>query len=701
MILNNLKNMITQVLSGGEISLRPEEIAAKVGLDGGDLSDFMNALGELEKDGVVYSTRKGKYFMPDATGLVPAVVVSMMKKFSFARPKDGSEDIFVHNRNLNGALPGDTVFLKVRKNSRGTDGFVERVVARGSHEFSGKVVRAGKGLAVEADSSVRFPVALERSKKKQRVRPGEKVMVKIAGCGRNKGEYNAKLVKQYGDADCARVCADSIIDSAGIPYLFPDKVAAQAKSLSEAGITPVDYNNRLDLRKEVIFTIDGADAKDLDDAVSVERLPRGGWRLGVHIADVSHYVRSGTAMDVEAMQRGTSVYFADRVIPMLPKEISNGICSLNSGVDRLTFSAIIGLTAAGEIKSYRFAKTVICSKVRGVYSEVNSIFDGTAGEDILKKYSPVSDALTEMRSCARVLKNNSSSRGALAIDSKESKIILDENGVACAIEPRERGEAEELIEQFMITANVAAARFAEKSGAPFVYRIHEKPKEERLAALKETVQLFGLDLRLVHADSTPMELAKLLNQARGTKYARVVSEETLRTLSKARYAPECRGHFGLALTHYAHFTSPIRRYPDLSIHRILTDLVSGVSSDTLTKKYGTFAVKSSELSTDCEIRAMNAERDCEDCYKAEYMKAYVGDVFDGVISSVANHGIYVELPNSVEGMIRSDELYGCRFDGRMSYVTLSGKKKYSVGDPVRIQVTRVDISKGNIDFSIA
>lgn len=700
--LPNYKELITQVLSGKSIALHPEEIAAKAGLDGGDLSDFMNELNALEKSGVVYATRRGKYFMPDSAGLVPATVISMLKKFSFARPKDGGEDVFIHNRNLKGALPGDTVFLKVRKNSRGCDGFVEQIVARGSREFSGKVVRAGKGLAVEADSGIRFPIPLERSKKKQRVRPGEKIRVKIVSCGRNRAEeYNAKLVKEYGDADCARVCADSIIDSAGIPYQFPEKVTEQARAVSGAGIKPEDYDGRLDLRKEAILTIDGADAKDLDDAVSIEPLPQGGWRLGVHIADVSHYIHSGSPMDIEAMQRGTSVYFADRVIPMLPKEISNGICSLNSGVDRLTFSALIDLSAAGEIQSYRFCKSVICSRVRGVYSEVNSIFDGTAEREIIEKYSPVNDALNEMRACARVLKKASVGRGALAIDSQESKIYIDENGVACKIEPRERGEAEELIEQFMITANVAAARLAEKAKLPFVYRIHEEPKEERLAALKETVQLLGLDSHLIHAESTPTELAELLEEAKKTKYSRLVSEETLRTLSKARYAPECKGHFGLALTHYSHFTSPIRRYPDLSIHRILTDFVSGVSSEALTKKYSAFALKSSELSTDCEIRAMNAERDCEDCYKAEYMKAHVGEELDGVISSVTNHGIYVELPNSVEGMMRPEELSDCRYDGRLSYVSFTGHKKYSVGDSVRVKVVRADVSSGQIDFALA
>lgn len=700
-MLQNSKEIIMQVLSGRDAALRPEEIAEKAGWTSGDLSDFMNALAELEKDGVVYTTRRGKYFMPDATGMVPAVIVTMLQNFSFARPKDGGEDVFIHNRNLHGALPGDTVFLKVRSNGKGSDGVVERIVARGSHEFSGRVVKGKYGLAVDIKSGVRYPVPLEPSKKKQRIRSGEKVRVKIMNYGRNRrDEYYARVVKLYGDADCARVCADSIIDLAGIPCVFPPKVLEQAEMLRKAGIPPEEYQNRLDLRDEPIFTIDGEDAKDLDDAVSLHRKAEGGWQLGVHIADVSHYVQAGTPMDQEAMLRGTSVYFADRVIPMLPEAISNGICSLNSGVDRLTFSALIDLNAAGEIQRYRFCKSVIRSRVRGVYSEVNRIFDGSASPEILEKYQPVYAMLPEMRLCAQVLKNNAKARGALAIDSKESRIYLDENGVACGVEPRKQGEAEELIEQFMITANVAAARFAQKAAVPFVYRIHEPPKEDRLAALKETAQLFGLDAHRIHSESTPMDLAKLLDEARKTRYARIVSEETLRTLSKARYAPECTGHFGLALTHYSHFTSPIRRYPDLSIHRILTDLVSGASGTALEKKYGLFSVKASEISTDCEIRAMNAERDCEDCYKAEYMKAYVGEIFDGVISSVTSHGLYVELENSIEGMMRPEELRGgaFRYDGRLSYVSAAGHQKYSVGDSVQVQVTRADVSSGQIDF---
>lgn len=697
----DIKSLIISVLSGRDVMYRPEEIAARAGLDSGNMADLMNALNEMEKDGAVYVTRRGKYFIPETGGLIPAVMVTMLQNFSFARPKDGSEDVYISNYELHGALPGDTVLLNVKAKARGTYGRVERIIARGSHEFAGKVVKAKHGYAVEVTSAVRYPVPLEPSKKKRRPTPGDKVKIRMINRGRNKrDEFYARIVNDYGNADSARVCADSIIDLAGIPTDFPLSVREQAQAVSEKGICPEDYKNRLDLTQALIFTIDGADAKDLDDAVSITPKAEGGWELGVHIADVSHYVQAGTPMDKEAMERGTSVYFADRVIPMLPVELSNGICSLNSGMDRLTFSALIDLDAQGEIIGYKFRKTVINSKVRGVYSEVNSILDGTAEESVLQKYHAVLGTIAEMKKCADVLKVNAKRRGALGIDTKESKIFLDENGVACAIEPRVRGEAEEMIEQFMITANVAAARFAEKVGAPFVYRIHEQPKEERLMALRETVQLFGLDAKNIHGDSTPADLARLLDAARGTKYSRILSEETLRTLAKARYAPQCMGHFGLALSHYSHFTSPIRRYPDLSIHRILSDVISGLKSDAAEKKYGVFAIKSSENSTNCEIRAMNAERDCEDCYKAEYMKKHVGEIFDGVISSVTSHGIYVELENSVEGMMRPEELLGgsFRFDGKLSYLSTAGRKKYSVGDVVRIQVTRADVSSGQIDF---
>lgn len=681
--------------------LRPEEIAAKAGLDSGNMSELMNELNQMEKDGAVFVTRRGKYFIPDTDGLIPAVVVTMLQNFSFARPKDGGEDVYISNHSLHGALPGDTVLLNVKTKARGTYGGVERIIARGGHEFAGKIIKAKHGYAVEVKSAIRYPIPLEPSKKRHRVTVGEKVKIRIINRGRNnRDEFYAKILNVYGDADSARVCADSIIDLAGIPTEFSPMVRAQALAVSEKGICPEDYKDRLDLREALIFTIDGADAKDLDDAVSIQPKAGGGWELGVHIADVSHYVQAGTPMDKAAMERGTSVYFADRVIPMLPEELSNGICSLNGGVDRLAFSALVDLDAHGEITRYEFRKTIINSKVRGVYSEVNSILDGSAEDAILQKYSTVLDTIAEMKKCADILKKNAKRRGSLAIDTKESKIFLDENGVACAIEPRVRGEAEELIEQFMITANVAAARFAEKAGAPFVYRIHEQPKEERLMALRETVQLFGLNAKNIHGDSTPADLARLLDEARETKYSRILSEETLRTLAKARYAPQCVGHFGLALSHYSHFTSPIRRYPDLSIHRILADFIAGITGNALEKKYGVFAIKSSESSTDCEIRAMNAERDCEDCYKAEYMKGYVGEIFDGVISSVTSHGIYVELENSVEGMMRPDELVGgnFRFDGKLSYLSSTGKKKYSVGDAVRIQVTRADVSTGQIDF---
>lgn len=700
----NYSNLICDLLKKREDALFPEEIAAKIGLSAGDLSDFMLDLTRLEKDSVVFATRRGKYFMPNTAGLVKADIISMHKNFSFARPKEEGEDVFVHNRNLRGALMGDTVLLRVRGNSaKGPEGMVERVLTRGTHEFTGRLVKVKHGFEIEPMSGIRFNIPVERGTKKK-LYGGERVKAQLVN-KRQKGgadTYFAKILRVYGDADSARVCSDAVIDMAGIPTSFPPVVKAQAKVISENGIPAEEYIGRVDLRDEPIFTIDSAEAKDLDDAVSIKSRPDGGWQLGVHIADVSHYVQAGTPMDKEALLRGTSVYFADRVIPMLPQALSNGLCSLNGGEDRLAFSAVIELNKNAEMMGYKFFKSVICSKVRGVYSEINSILDGSAADEIVRKYSVVGNEISEMSKCARKLKERAVQRGTLEIQTNESKIILDENGVACDILPRARGESEEMIEQFMICANVAAAKLALEKGVPFVYRTHESPRAQRLEDLKETAELFGFQAKRINIDSTSADLADLLKQARGTKYEKVLSEETLRTMAKAKYTTQCTGHYGLALENYSHFTSPIRRYPDLSIHRILTDLVGGKTQAELEKKYSAFVTRSAEASTDCEIRAMNAERDCEDCYKAEYMRAFIGETFEGVISSAAAHGIYVELANSVEGMIRPEALPGVyHYDGKASFVSQRGGSKFTVGDAVKIVVVRADVSSGQIDFELA
>ena len=450
----------------------------------------------------------------------------------------------------------------------------------------------------------------------------------------------ARVIHIYGRADSAKICSDAIIDANGIPSKFSVPVKHEAALKAAEPITDEEIAKRLDLRDEPIFTIDGADAKDLDDAISVKKLEKG-WELGVHIADVSHYVTAGSKLDESAMDRGTSVYFADRVIPMLPVEISNGCCSLNAGTKKLTFSAILTLDEKAELVDYRFEKSVIDSKVRGVYSEVNAILDGTADDELKEKYKAVYDEIFTAKELADILKAKAKQRGELEIESSELRFVLDENGVCTGVSERERGEAEELIEQFMISANRAAALYAKSAGIPFVYRVHEAPEEDRLETLAELAAACGFQTRRLKSGVHQTDLAELISKAKETKYSRLISTQVLRTMSKARYSSQPLGHFGLSLADYCHFTSPIRRYPDTSIHRILTDLVSGVPVDEIERKYSDFARESAKLSSDRELRAVRAEREAEKCYAAEYMTSHIGEKHDGIISGVTPKGIFV------------------------------------------------------------
>ena len=458
------------------------------------------------------------------------------------------------------------------------------------------------------------------------------------------------------------------------------------------------FNNREDLRHLPIFTIDSSESKDLDDAISVEKTEKG-WLLGVHIADVSHYVRGNSALDKEAMRRGTSVYYADKVVPMLPKELSNGICSLNPDEDRLTLSAFMELGEDGEMISYRFCKTVIRSRVKGVYSEINKILDGSADDGIKAKYVCVEKEIPLINQLADILIERKKQRHAPELETIESKLVINENGVCCDVVPRERGKSERIIEEFMLCANEAAAKLAREKKVPFVYRIHEAPPEEKTASLCE--MLTKLNVEYPHfKEFKPAHAAAILENSRGTDKYEAVNMMVLRSMAKAKYSEEPLGHFGLVLEDYAHFTSPIRRYSDLAIHRIITDILAGYDEKWLSKRYSGFAVNAAEAATSAEIRAVSAERDCEDCYKAEYMKQHIGESFTAKISSVAEFGFYAQLPNSVEGLVHIRTLPEGEYD-YSEPVALTEKfsgVSYELGDTVQVLCAAVNVSEGTVDF---
>ncbi len=668
-----------------------------------ETEEFNNALSYLEQKGKIIINRK-KVGLPSVMGYVAATIVRQAKGFSFAEPVDAEiDDIFIHASATKGAMPGDLVMLRnIIAGDKGFSGEVDKILEKGSRIITGTVERPeskfGQAYIIPDKGFSNHLRIVHGGELKSKI--GDKVKATIYYEPKEKRVY-ARVIKVYGKGNSAKICADAIIDSYGIPVKFPVPVKHEAAMKAAMPITEAEMSKRLDLTDEPIFTIDGADAKDLDDAICVKKLETG-WELGVHIADVSHYVTAGSKLDDEAQQRGTSVYFADRVIPMLPVEISNGCCSLNAGTKKLTFSAIMKLDEKANLVDYRFEKSVIVSKVRGVYSEVNAILDGSADDSLKEKYSPVADVIKNAAQLADLLKKKAKQRGELEIETSELRFVLDENGVCVGVSERERGEAEELIEQFMIMANISAALYAKSIGMPFVYRVHEAPDSEKLCTLAELAAACGFQTRRLKEGVHQTDLAALIEKAKDTPYSRLISTQVLRSMAKARYDSRPIGHFGLSLEDYCHFTSPIRRYPDTSIHRILTDLVTGVPLDTIKKRYSEFVIESAKLSSEYELRAVRAERDTEKCYAAEYMRAHIGERYSGVVSGVTNKGIFVMIPNGIEGfvdLLNMESTY-FEFDGMTTITDKLSGKSYSIGNEVFIEVDSADVALGTVDFNL-
>ena len=668
-------------------------------------------LNALVKEGKLVQ-KAGTYYLPTHPAvagpkedeLIPCTIVKLGRTFGFAMREDLSGDLFIPGRSLKGAMPGDKVLVRKFERPRvagSEEGEVVKITEQ-CNSFVGTLRReedTGRHyLEADACPAVRLYV------KRGAAQPGEKVAVSILARGDRHEEHRVEVTMSFGAADEAKHCAQAIIFAHGLDKDFPDEVKAEAARWDDAAIDPADVKGRLDLRDAPIFTIDSASTKDIDDAISIARTENG-FELGVHIADVSHYVTPGSALDKEAFDRGTSVYYADQVIPMLPKQLSNGICSLNPQVERLAFSCMMELDERGEVVDYAFEKTVILSRVKGVYSELNEMYDGTAGEAIKAKYEqagvmeslPLLKELYDLRIAAR------KARGGMEIESGESKLVLDENGVCVDVHRAERGLTEAIIEECMLLANQCAAHKGRTAKVPFVYRTHEAPDEEKQERLKKILDACNLNSKFAGETPTQRELAALLDASRGTPVERCVHTSILRSMGKAKYEPVPKGHFGLALTDYAHFTSPIRRYPDLAIHRVLSELCAGAAAEQVQKTYESFAAEASNQASNRELAALQVERGAEDCYKAEFMKNKLGEVFEGVVSGVAPHGIYVELPSTVEGLVhvsnlcegQPDLIEGMRFCD--PYTGIS----WSMGDTVRVKVAKCDVALGKIDFVLA
>lgn len=735
--MKKLKNKIYAVIVGsGKKGLPVDKLQRKVGVKSKKM--YRIAIEELEQAGRIVTHQK-QFYSPELLGLIAAEITRVSKTFGFAREQASldtqtAREYFIPGRFLKGALPGDSVLIKSLRPPHGRktaisppqsghslEGQVVSIVRHGSGECSGTLIERDHQQFVEPDGVLRHPLLVAHTADSS-IAPGEKVLAKVVVRGKRHADHLVEIVTSFGSADSAKACAEAHLATAGISRNFPEEVQALAEQIAHRGIHKQDLVGRLDLRDQPIFTIDGADAKDLDDAISVTR-KGDGYLLSVHIADVSHYLPFRGAIDREAFARGTSIYFANQVIPMLPKALSNGLCSLTPGEDRLTLTALLTLDATGTLVDYRFHKSVICSRVKGVYGEINQIFAGEASEVIIQKYASVAEELLLMRELATLLSARKRERGAPELITSESKIITDEAGVCVEILPRVTGEAEHLIELFMLTANEAAARLATRESLPILYRVHEKPMPDRLATLTMLLRRLGVpyDAVAISGDdssaeasgvvgednpadvvkATPRVFAAILEQVKGTKLQTIVNLQVLRTMQKARYLPESLGHYGLALADYAHFTSPIRRYPDLVVHRTISSFLAGQSPERIAKRYQKDVARAGLHATHTEIAAMQLERTIEDGYKAEFMRAKVDEVFSGVISGVAYHGIYVRLDSSAEGLIPANTLPDeYHFDELFEYRNELTGDSFRVGDAIVVRCTRADVSTGRVDFSI-
>ena len=683
-----------------------KELKQKFGGERGADRKVMEALDELVREAVVCQ-RQGVFFTVRSGRADKALlckVVKLGKNFAFVMLEDGTSDIFIPGRFTKGAMPGDDVLVEKFEHPRveGSDEGAILAILTEKNDLVGTVRRVEGRLRFVPDDCPAITMPLARDCEGG-AKDGDKVAVEILNRGNRQEDHRVGVAMRFGSSDEAKRCAKALLYAKDIRTRFPDKVRDEAKKFEGAEVSEKDCEGRMDLRTLPIFTIDSAETKDIDDAISLTRTSDGGFELGVHIADVSNYVKPGTELDNEAFSRATSVYYADQVVPMLPKALSNGICSLNENELRLAFSCLMRLDKEGNLTDYRFVKSIIRSRVKGVYSEINALLAGTADAEIKAKYADVIDQLPAMKELyghrARLRKE----RGCMDIESGEVKLILDENGRCIDVKKRTSGESESMIEEFMLLANQCAAHFARVKQIPFVYRVHEEPNAEKLERLHTLLQACGINDHFAKDVPAPKELSAILEGVRGTPYEQIINTGMLRCMSKALYEEKPKGHYGLVLKDYAHFTSPIRRYPDLAIHRIMTDMLKGTEKETMILRYTDFAERASKQSSEREVIAMQIERKSEDCYKAEHASRHLDECYEGTISGVTQRGLFIELDNGVEGFVPASSLTpsGTSLTEGVRLTDPASGKTWSLGDKMMITIVRADVNLGKIDFEVA
>jgi ribonuclease R len=683
------------------------ELAAALGITEKQQQQLQKTVEQMESTGEVVRTRLDRFGAPERMNLAVGRLQGHPKGFGFLIPDDReASDVFIGRESLNGAWHGDRIVARLSPPGR-ADGRVEGEIIRILHRANQRVVgtfeSARNGGYITPDDRRLADDIFVPKGATNGAKSSEKVVVQVVTWPEARRNAEGKVVERIGMKGQVGVDIVSVIRKFDLPEAFPGKVLQEAEAVPETVTAEaIAEPGRRDLRSWQIVTIDGEDAKDLDDAVNVERIGDGVWRLGVHVADVSYYVKEISALDRDAYQRATSVYLADRVVPMLPPRLSNGICSLNPQVDRLTLSCVMEINAEGKVLRYEIFPSVIKTVARMTYTAVNDILNGEP--QAIEAYKGLVPTFREMLTLMDVLRTKRNRRGSLDFDLPEAKVRLNEEGWPVEIRRVERGVAERLIEEFMLAANETVAQHCSSKEMPTMYRIHGEPSADRLQALRDFLQLFGYNLSVPREGAiTPKQLQAVTDWSRGRPEENLVNSVLLRTMRQAVYSEQNQGHFGLAADHYCHFTSPIRRYPDLVVHRVLRAMLSGGVNAKLRSKWERWMPEAARHSSDRERVAVEAERETLDLKKAEFMSDKVDQTYEGIISGVSSFGFFVQLPNTVEGLVHVSSLTDDYYHFHDRFYALIGertRRRLRLGDPVVVRVNRVDVDSRQVDFTL-
>ena len=696
-----MKDKIVDILKDSDKALTIYDLEDKLHLlDVDELQELQTCLSELEKDAVIYHSNKDKYMMLEDSHLKRGIMRANKKGFGFVDIDDSDVDVYISEEHMNGALHDDIVLVEItsKKGIDRLEGRVVKIINREKDTYVGEINFEGDtGIVSLDDNKLKIKVQIPRDKSMNAV-DGHKVVVRL-GKRIDNSRFMGEVVEIIGHKNDPGIDILSIVKKYNIETDFPDDVKEQLKNIPSE-VSEEECKNRRDLRNEMIFTIDGDDTKDIDDAVSIHRKPNGNYVLGVHIADVSYYVKEGSPLDNDAMERGTSVYLVDRVIPMLPHELSNGICSLNPNVSRLAISCVMEFDSHGKQIDYEIFESVIKSRIQMTYKKVNSILEKNI---VPEGYEEYADSLRMMADLAEILRKAKENRGYIDFEVDEAKILVNEKCEPTEIVLRDRGVGENLIEDFMIAANECVATHIYFMNLPFIYRVHEVPKEEKIRSFLGFIGGLGYQINGNLKDNNPKSIQRLIKFLEDKKEFKILSKLLLRSMQKAVYKPVNLGHFGLASKCYTHFTSPIRRYPDTTVHRLLrTYLFQHKLDDNTISHWEDKLVYVADHSSAKERSSIDCEREVEDMKMAQYMEGHIGEEFEGMISSVMSFGIFVELDNLIEGLVSIKDMKGF-FNYDEDRMTLTNEKshvKYTIGERIKVRVIRASREAKTIDFEI-